>query len=95
MDNAPIVVHVDLGPAAWALAVGGVLALGFVCVTCVILARSSRGRAAEVLSAFADVIRAFRRRPRHENPSIAKDHESARQPLAPAARPGLVRKASS
>jgi hypothetical protein len=63
--DPPNLVHVDLGSSAWALGICGVLALCILCTTCVILSVTSDGKAPEVLAAFADVIRAFRRRPRH------------------------------
>jgi hypothetical protein len=63
--DPPSSVDVDLGSSAWALGICGALALFILCATCVILSVTSDGKAPEVLTAFADVIRAFRRRPRH------------------------------
>lgn len=60
----PTVIQVDLGASAWALGICGLMALVVVCSTCVILASRSQGHAADVLTAFADVIRALRRRPK-------------------------------
>lgn len=62
--DLPESVDVDLSSSVWALGVCGVLALLIVCSTCVVLSIMARGRAPEVLRAFADVISAFRRRPR-------------------------------
>ena len=64
--DLPTVVEVDLGSSAWALGICGALALLILCATCVLLSATSDGKAPEVLTAFTDVIRAFRRRPRHE-----------------------------
>jgi hypothetical protein len=62
--DLPTVVEVDLGSSAWALGLCGLLALVVVCATCVVLALKSDAKAPDVLAAFADVLRAFRRRPR-------------------------------
>lgn len=62
--DLPTVVEVDLGSSAWALGICGLLALSIVCTTCVVLALKSDAEAPDVLAAFADVLRAFRRRPR-------------------------------
>lgn len=75
--DLPAVVEVDLGSSAWALGICGVLALFVLCATCVILSVTSQGKAPAVLAAFADVIRAFRRRPRHRDHKDGDQEESA------------------
>jgi hypothetical protein len=60
-------VELDVGSSLWALGVCGLLALVVLCATCVTLSLTCRDNAARVLEAFADVIRAFRRRPRRES----------------------------
>ncbi|HEX5533956.1 MAG TPA: hypothetical protein VFX33_09480 [Actinomycetales bacterium] len=77
--DLPTSVNVDLGSPAWAIGICGVLALFILCTTCVILSVTSDGKAPEVLTAFADVIRAFRRRPRHESSQAVDGGESAPQ----------------
>lgn len=77
--DLPTSVDVDLGSSAWALGVCGVLALFILCATCVILTVTSNGKAPEVLTAFADVIRAFRRQPRRDGSRAVGEDESAPQ----------------
>ena len=78
MDR-PTSVDVDLGSSVWALGICGVLALLILCATCVILSITSNGKAPEVLTAFADVIRAFRRRARHEGSQSLDEREASVQ----------------
>jgi hypothetical protein len=75
--DLPTVVQVDLESLAWALGICGLLALLVLCATCVILSVTSHGKAPDVLTAFADVIRAFRRRPRHRGSGDVDREESA------------------
>ena len=77
--DLPTSVDVDRGSSAWALGICGVLALFILCATCVILSVTSDGKAPELLTAFADVIRAFRRRPRPEGSQAVDEDESAPQ----------------
>jgi hypothetical protein len=77
--DLPTSVDIDIGSSAWALGICGVLALFILCATCVILSVTSDGKAPEVLTAFADVIRASRRRPRHEGSQAVGEGESAPQ----------------
>jgi len=77
--DLPTSVSVDLGSLTWALGNCGVLAHFILCATCVIRSVTSDGKAPEVLMAFADVIRAFRRRPRHESSQAVDGGESAPQ----------------
>ena len=71
--------NVDLGSSAWALGVCGVLALFILCATCVLLTVTANNKAPEVLKAFADVIRAFRRRPRQDDSRAVDQDDSAPQ----------------
>lgn len=77
--DLPTSVSVDLGSPLWALGICGVLALFILCATCVILSVTSDGKAPEVLTAFADVIRAFRRRTRYASSQAVDGGESASQ----------------
>ena len=78
--DPPTTVNLDLGSSAWALGICGVLALLIVCITCVVLARTSNGQAPDVIRAFAEVIRAFRRRPRQAG-AISAEAGDAAPPL--------------
>lgn len=82
--DLPTSVDIDLGSAAWAIGSCAVFALLILCTTCVILSVKSDGKAPEVLTAFADVIRAFRRRPRHESSEAVTEGKSAPQLENPA-----------
>jgi hypothetical protein len=63
----PASIEITFGSSVWALGICGVAALFILCGTCVILSITSCGKAPEVLRAFADVVRAFRRRPRNRS----------------------------
>ncbi len=63
--HQPTVIELDIGSSAWALGICAVVALSVLCATCVILSITARSKAPDVLVAFADVMRAFRRRPRN------------------------------
>lgn len=57
-------IDVSLTSSAWVIGVSTVSVVLLLCLTCIVLVTLSRSNAPEVLRAFADVVRAVRRRPR-------------------------------